>query len=86
MKITVKICMGTACYVMGGAELATLAEYLNPKQLECVEIKGVPCIDSCFDRKDKKPPFVMVGEVMVAEANINKVKEEIDRQIKEYSL
>ena len=87
MKIEVKICMGTACYVMGGAELATLSEYLSPKQLEAVEIKGVPCIDSCFDRKDnKRPPFVYVGEVLISEANINKVKEEIDRQIKELSL
>ena len=78
--------MGTACYVMGGADLATLAEYLTPQQLEFVDIKGVPCIDACFERKDKKPPFVIVGDVMVAEANINKVKEEIDRQIKEHSL
>jgi NADH:ubiquinone oxidoreductase subunit E len=86
MKITVKICMGTACYVMGGAELATLSEYLSPKQLECVEIKGVPCVDACFDQKGKKPPYVIVGDVMMSEANINKVKEEIDRQIKENSL
>lgn len=86
MKITIKICMGTACYVMGGAELATLSDYLSPKQLECVEIKGVPCVDACFDNKDKKPPYAIVGDVMIAEANINKVREEIDRQIKDYSL
>ena len=87
MKIEVKICMGTACYVMGGAELATLSEYLTAKQLECVDIKGTPCIDSCFNKEgNKRPPFAYVGNVMISEANINKIKEEIDRQITEQSL
>ncbi|MBR5778898.1 MAG: hypothetical protein IKY22_10615 [Bacteroidales bacterium] len=86
MKIEVKICMGTACYVMGGSELATLSEYLTPEQLKYVDIKGEPCINACFDQKEQRPPFVHVGEVLISEANINKVKEEIERQITELSL
>ena len=86
MKIEVKICMGTACYVMGGADLTTLADYLTPHQAECVDIKGIPCVDSCFDSKNKKPPFVLVGDVMISEANVNKVREEISRQIEDLSL
>ena len=36
--------------------------------------------------KNKKPPFVLVGDVMISEANVNKVREEISRQIEELSL
>ena len=35
---------------------------------------------------NKRPPFAYVGNVMISEANINKIREEIDRQITEQSL
>ncbi len=86
MKIEVKICMGTTCYVMGGAELATLSEHLTPGQLEYVEIKGIPCIDACFDQKTRRAPYAMVGNILIDKASIEKIKEELNKQIIGFDL
>lgn len=79
-KIVVKLCSGTLCYVMGGAELQLLPDSL-PKELEDkVEIRGVTCLDFCNREGRGKAPFVMVGDEVVNGATVQKVIEEISRQ------
>lgn len=76
-KLSVKICTGTLCYVMGGAELQLLSEYLPEDIADRVEIRGSTCLDYCNQPERGKAPFVMVGETLVTQATIPKVVEAI---------
>ena len=60
-KLIVKICTGTLCYVMGGAELQLLDEQLPAELLAQVEIQGSPCLDCCNREDSQGAPFVKVG-------------------------
>lgn len=81
-KLSVRICTGTLCYVMGGADLQLLSDYL-PEELACkVDIKGSPCLDCCNREDAPKAPFVKVGETIISEANISKVIDAIKAEIK----
>ena len=79
-KISVRICTGTLCYVMGGAELQLLDEQLPPELSDRVDIKGSPCLDCC-NRGDSRAPFVMVDDVLIGEATISKIIETIKSKL-----
>lgn len=74
-KITVKVCLGTACFVMGGSDLQLLQEHLPEAWKDNVEVVGASCLDYCFDKSNGTPPFVMIDEEIVSAANITKVIE-----------
>lgn len=80
-KLTVKICTGTLCYVMGGAELQLIDEYLPEEILDRVDIKGAPCLDHCNHCDGPKAPFVEVGGKVISEASVTKVVEAIKEEL-----
>lgn len=77
-KINLKICVGTMCYVMGGAELKDAAESLPPEVKEHLNITYSPCI-GC--EEGLQPPFIEInGKKIAGVSKINLiqiVKEEI---------
>ena len=81
-KVIVKICTGTLCYVMGGADLQLLEEYLTPELMERVEVSGAPCLDYCNHDSSAKAPFVKVGDRIISEATITKVVDAIKEELK----
>ncbi len=81
-KLSVKVCTGTLCYVMGGAELQLLESYLPAEIAARVDIKGAPCLDCCNRTDAGKAPFVQVGDRIVAEASLFKVAEVIKEMLK----
>lgn len=80
-KLMVKICTGTLCYVMGGAELQLLDESLPAELLARVEIQGSPCLGFCNSSESSQAPYVMVGSTKIAQANVSKVIDEIKSQL-----
>jgi NADH:ubiquinone oxidoreductase 24 kD subunit len=79
--ITVKICSGTLCYVMGGSELWTLPEVLPEGLKDKVTIKGSPCLGYCNTEKPVKAPYVEVNGRLVREASVSKIIEVIKEEI-----
>ncbi len=73
-RITVEICMGTTCYVMGGAQLAGIADRLPEEWRERVTVKGMRCSGAC-QQGDRlgRAPFVRVAGKLIAEADEGKV-------------
>lgn len=62
-KVSVKICVGTACFVQGGADLLLYQEFLDPMVLAGCEIEGVSCLGGCKDVQAlERPPFVQIGQ------------------------
>ena len=46
-KISVKVCLGTTCFVMGSSNLQELIETVPAKYGDKVEVSGVPCLGLC---------------------------------------
>ncbi|MBR6162294.1 NAD(P)H-dependent oxidoreductase subunit E [bacterium] len=81
-KITVRVCTGTTCFVMGGANLQELNETISEKYGDKVELTASNCLGLCsINWEYSKAPYVKVNEEVVSEATPEKVVEEIDRQL-----
>jgi NADH:ubiquinone oxidoreductase subunit E len=79
-KRKITICAGTACYVLGGANLLMLTESL-PKEIRSnVEIAGSPCLGLCNKGPGMKPPFVMIDDLAIGEASIEKILHELTKE------
>ncbi len=78
-KIEVKICMGTMCYVMGGAELKAVVDTLPPEIRDRVEISYSPCLGTC--NNGGEPPYVKINDRLVARVSktslLQIIKEEL---------
>ena len=56
-KISVKVCLGTTCFVMGSANLQELIETVPAKYGDKVDVMGVPCLGLCsIDCEFSKEP------------------------------
>ncbi|MGJ8453908.1 [Fe-Fe] hydrogenase large subunit C-terminal domain-containing protein [Pseudothermotoga sp. U03pept] len=71
-KTTVKVCLGTSCYMKGSYKLLSrLVEFVKEDDLsDEVEITGTFCFENCG-----KSPNIMVDDKLVSEATFEKVKE-----------
>ncbi len=78
-KITVSICTGTACFVMGASEILLLGEQLPPELKDRVEIEGVTCFENCKNPQCGKAPFVKVNDEIVESATLVSVLEKIQQ-------
>lgn len=64
-RVTVRICVGTACFVQGGADLLLYHEFLDPVVLANCEIEGVSCLGKCKQADaNARAPFVQIGSVI----------------------
>ena len=81
-KISVKVCLGTTCFVMGGANLQELIEIIPRKYGDKVEVSGSPCLGMCSIQWNySRAPYVKVGEDMVEEATVEKVLDVVDKKL-----
>lgn len=66
-KVMVRICVGTACFVQGGADLLLYNDFLDPVVLANCDIEGVSCLNMCKQvagdsSQNAKPPFVKIND------------------------
>ena len=81
-KISVKVCLGTTCFVMGSSNLQTLTELIPQKYGDKVEVAGSPCLGLCsINWEYSKAPYVKIDEDVVSEATVEKVLEAIDKKL-----
>ena len=82
-KISVKVCLGTTCFVMGSANLQELLEVVPRKYGDRVEVAGVPCLRLCsIDWEFSKAPYVKVDDDVIKEATVEKVLNAIEEKLK----
>jgi NADH:ubiquinone oxidoreductase subunit E len=65
-KVSVRICVGTACFVQGGADLLLYNDFLDPVVLANCEIEGNSCLQMCKQvesgsSEELQPPFVKIN-------------------------
>lgn len=81
-KVSVKVCLGTTCFVMGSANLQELIEIVPAKYGDKVDVSGVPCLGLCsVDWEFSKAPYVKVDNEVIKEATVEKVLSAIDRAL-----
>lgn len=80
MKHKVEICVGTACFVQGGADLLTYNEFLDEEVLSKCTIDGTNCFDECKKcQGEHKPPFVSIDGKIYGEMH----REKLSRTLRE---
>ena len=83
-KIKVQICLGTTCFVMGAVDLQNMSEKLSARFGEKIEVTAVTCLGACSEKSFfAKAPFVKVGDVLIGEADFDKVVAQVERQLGE---
>ena len=81
-RVAVKVCTGTTCFVMGGANLQELHDIIPKKYGDKVELTASNCLGLCsINCEYSRAPYVKVNEEVVSEATVEKVIAEIDRQL-----
>ena len=82
-KISVKVCLGTTCFVMGSANLQELIDVVPKKYGDKVDVAGVPCLGLCsIDWEFSKAPYVKVDDIIIKEATVEKVLSAIEEKLK----
>ncbi len=73
-KITVEICCGTACYILGASQLMELESSLPEDCRDKVEFIARPCLELCERENIGGAPYVKINDKeIVCEATADKV-------------
>lgn len=79
-----KICMGTMCYVMGGAELCETVESLPDEIRSLLEVSYSPCLGKCNEKGE--PPYIVLNGRTVARVSkaglVQIIKEELRNAVR----
>ena len=68
-----QICQGTTCYVMGAAQLASLAAQLPEDLRGRVRVTGCRCLGLCRDGAFGDAPYVTIDGEVLAAATIDSI-------------
>ena len=81
-KISIKVCLGTTCFVMGGSNLQELNDIIPRKYGDKVDVQGSNCLGLCsINWEYSKAPYVKVDNDIITEATVEKVIEAIDKKL-----
>lgn len=76
-KIKIEICCGTACYMLGAAELLRLETIMPEDWKEIVDISAIPCLEACSDDNLGGTPFVRIDGELMSNATVESVCDKI---------
>lgn len=73
--ITVEVCFGTSCYLLGASKFVDFDETLPPELAGCVEVRARTCMDLCERDNIGKAPYVRInGTEVICEATPENVR------------
>lgn len=72
-EITVKICCGTTCYILGNFQLLSSLASLPTEMQQRVEVIGSACLGYCCQSDVGRPPFVTVNDQLIIQATEEKI-------------
>jgi NADH:ubiquinone oxidoreductase subunit E len=80
-KCHVVVCTGTACYVMGGAEILALEDRLPEALRGRVVLEGATCLGLCREGAMGGPPFVRIDGEVLCEATLERVVAKVESSL-----
>ena len=73
-KVKIEVCCGTACYLLGAANLMELEDKLPEGLKELVDIQASPCLELCERDNLGGAPYVRInGMEIMSNANVEKL-------------
>ncbi len=83
-KIKVRICSGSRCFMQGGSDLLSYAEFLDEGISSQCEFEVCNCLGECrkAGESDHEPPFAMIGEKVYGDMSPQKLYKVILEQLK----
>lgn len=72
-KSSVKVCVGTYCYVMGGSKLNNLKSQLPDDLKEEVYVEASVCLGCDKLGAEPKPPYAEVNGKLMPQATLEKI-------------
>ena len=69
-KVKVKICLGTACFVQGGADLLLYNDFVDPAVIAECDIEGCSCLGEC--KAGGTAPYISVNDVIYSGVDTEK--------------
>ena len=73
-KVKVEICYGTACYLLGAANLMNIEDQLPPEWRDKVEVEAKTCLELCEQENLGGAPYVRInGSEVMAQATSDKL-------------
>lgn len=61
--LTLEICMGTSCHLMGTQDLMAVIDSLSADQRDRIELKGGTCLKNCGKGPNIRINGVVIGNV-----------------------
>jgi NADH:ubiquinone oxidoreductase subunit E len=81
-KIKVEICCGTACYLLGAANLMSIEDEIPAEFRDKVEVEARTCLELCEKENLGGAPYVRFnGEEIMAQATNEKVLARIEELV-----
>ena len=81
-KISVKVCLGTSCFVKGSANFQKLKDIIPEKYGDKVEISSCLCLGICSIKwQQEKTPYVKIDDDIIEEATVEKVINALDKKL-----
>ena len=73
-KVKIEVCCGTACYLLGAANLMELEDKLPEGLKDLVDIQASPCLELCERDNLGGAPYVRInGTEIMSNANVEKL-------------
>ncbi|MFA8342655.1 MAG: NAD(P)H-dependent oxidoreductase subunit E [Rhodothermaceae bacterium] len=82
-KITITVCTGTTCFLMGSSEILLVKDQMPEHLKNEVDVKGDVCLDYCQNSSSEKAPYVKVNGEYISDANVPKVIDYVEKIVKE---
>lgn len=82
-KITVSICFGTTCFVMGASNLEDFEKKIPAQYKDYVNVRYSTCLNCCQNNEYSQSPYVKVNGEVVSAATVDRVLEIIEKKINE---
>lgn len=79
--VTVTICTGTTCFLMGGSTFQLLEESLPERLKPHVRIEASHCLGLCGERDLGKAPFVLMDGEPMSEVTLAGLLERIEKEL-----
>jgi len=83
-ELTVTICTGTTCYIMGGSHLLMLQETLPEELRSRVRLEGCPCMGHCRDSGEEgATPCVRINGETLSGLSLQELTDEIRSRLED---
>ncbi|MEG6585569.1 (2Fe-2S) ferredoxin domain-containing protein [Dendrosporobacter sp. 1207_IL3150] len=61
--VSIEICMGSACYLLGAQDLLEAIESLAPEKKAKIDLRGATCLKACGNGPNIKVDGVLLSNV-----------------------